>query len=113
MGLKSKLFRNVKELEAAAVSNPAHIVPGAIGGHVALIQQALVALDGACIAATELETERYGPSTAQAVLNYKKMRRIINFTYQQTADNIVGKMTMEALDQGMARLEQTIRTHRN
>lgn len=48
MGLRSKLFRNVKELEAAAVSNPAHIVPGAIGSHVALIQQALVALDGAC-----------------------------------------------------------------
>ena len=35
---------------------------------------------------------------AAAVLAYKKKRNIINWSYQQQADNIVGKMTIAALD---------------
>lgn len=37
-------------------------------------------------------------STANAVLNYKQKRSIINLSYQTQADNIVGKMTVGALD---------------
>ena len=44
---------------------------------------------------------RYGPSTADVVLAYKRKRNIINYSYQTTADNIVGKMTMAALDKEM------------
>jgi len=50
MTLQSQLFRGDPKLEAAAVSDPAHIVPGASGPHVGKIQQALNQLDGAGIA---------------------------------------------------------------
>lgn len=108
MSLQSRFFRRVRELEAAAESDPAHIVHGAIGEHVGLIQQALMALDGAMIAPTEISGKRYGSSTAHAVLAYKRKRRIINFSYQQQADDIVGKMTMASLDKGMVGLEKTL-----
>src|SRR5262249_41293895 len=39
--------------------------------------------------------------TAAAVLAYKRKRNIVNRTYQAQADNIVGKMTMAALDREM------------
>jgi hypothetical protein len=41
---------------------------------------------------------RYGPSTADAVLTYKTTRNIVNRSYQTQADNIVGKMTIAAMD---------------
>ncbi len=94
MALLSRLFSGDALLEAAAISDPAHIVPGARGPHVAKIQQALVDLDGATIAIDSA----YGPATAAAVLAYKQKRGIINFSRQTSADNIVGKMTMTALD---------------
>ena len=50
MALRSKLFSGDTKLEAAAISDPAHIVPGAVGPHVGKIQQALIKLDGAAIA---------------------------------------------------------------
>src|SRR5215813_3816484 len=108
MGLQSRFFRDVPQLEASAVSDPSHIQQGAIGDHVSLIQQALVVLDGAHIFRSELWAKRYGPSTAAAVLRYKKKRGIINRSYQTQAYNIVGKMTMAALDKEMLRLERTI-----
>jgi hypothetical protein len=98
MSLKSKLFSGDPKLEAAAVSNPAHVVPGAAGEHVAKIQQALIQLDGAAVAASELAARSYGPSTAAAVLSYKKKRDIVNRSYQTQADDIVGIMTMAAMD---------------
>src|SRR5579885_3222356 len=101
MSLQSRLFSGDPRLEAAAVSNPAHITPGAIGEHVGKIQQALIAIDGADINIDELSGKRYGPSTANAVLSYKKKRNIINLTYQTQADNIVGKMTIASLDSEM------------
>jgi len=100
MALRSTLFRGDPKLEAAAVSDPAHIVPGAKGEHVRKIQLALIQLDGATIGADG----SYGPSTAAAVLNYKRKRNVINRAYQTNADNIVGKMTMASLDSEM--LEQ-------
>jgi hypothetical protein len=102
MALRSSLFRGDPKLEAAAVSASAHIVPGSFGGHVGKIQQALIELDGAEIAPNELAATSYGPSTAGAVLFYKTKRNIINRSYQTQADNIVGIMTMAALDTEMA-----------
>lgn len=101
MPLQSKLFRGDSKLEAAAVSDPAHILPGAAGGHVAKIQKALQLLDAAEIAAGELGASRYGGSTAGAVLNFKRKRDIVARPRQSQADNIVGKMTMAALDREM------------
>jgi peptidoglycan hydrolase-like protein with peptidoglycan-binding domain len=102
MGLKSRLFRDDPKLEAAAVSDPAHIVPGATGEHVRKIQVALIKVDGAVIDQDGI----YGAATAAAVLAYKKKRNIINHSYQAQADNIVGKMTVAALDKEMVEREQ-------
>jgi hypothetical protein len=44
----------------------------------------------------------YGPSTALCVLVYERKRQIINRSYQTQADNIVGRMTIASLDQGMS-----------
>jgi hypothetical protein len=56
---------------------------------------------------SELEQSLYGPSTASAVLAYKQSRDIINRSYQTQADDIVGKMTMRALDDARVRLEES------
>ncbi len=97
MALQSQLFRGDPKLEAAALSDSAHIVPGVMGEHVRKIQQALIQLDGAAI----IPDGKYGPATAAAVLAYKRRRNIINYAYQAQADNIVGKMTIAALDREM------------
>lgn len=102
MALQSELFRGDPKLEAAAVSDPAHIVPGAAGDHVRKIQMALIRLDGATVAADGL----YGPETAAAVLAYKQKRKIVNRSYQTTADNIVGKMTIAELDKELSDLDR-------
>ena len=94
MALQSSLLRGDPKLEATAVSDPAHITPGATGPHVQKIQQALNKLDGANLR----EDGIYGPKTAAAVLTYKRTRNIVNFKYQTQPDNIVGKMTIAALD---------------
>jgi hypothetical protein len=62
------------------------------------IQAAVMVLDGAVIVKAELDAARYGPSTARAVLAYKTKRRIINRAYESQADDIVGIMTIKALD---------------
>ena len=101
MPLQSELFRGDPKLENAAVLDSAHIVPGAFGPHVEKIQVALILLDSASIAESELADDHYGETTAAAVLAYKRKRNIINRNYQSTADNIVGKMTMASLDSEM------------
>lgn len=106
MPLQSKLFSGDPKLEAAATSNPAHITQGAVGPYVGKIQQALMLLDGDPIDQKELDGKRYGPSTAAAVLSYKKKHDVVNRSYQSQADNIVGIMTMAALDKDMRELEQ-------
>jgi hypothetical protein len=95
MALQSSLFRGDPKLEAAAVSDAAHIVPGAKGEHVRKIQLALNQLDKAGLDPDSI----YGNATAAAVLAYKRKRSIINKAYQSQADNIVGKMTIASLDQ--------------
>lgn len=105
MPLRSRLFRGNPSLESCLVQNPAHVLLGAVGDHVGKIQTALAALDKARIDEAELSAKKYGRSTASAVLAYKKKRRIINFTYQTQADDIVGKMTIAALDFEMVAFE--------
>lgn len=102
MALQSELFHDDPKLEAAAVSDSSHIVPGARGPHVSKIQQALNILDGADLS----EDGVYGPTTAEAVLRYKQKRTIINRSYQTQPDNIVGKMTIAALDTDLSSLKQ-------
>ncbi len=103
MALKSEAFRGDPRLEAAAVSDPAHVVPGSVGDHVAKIQRALNRLDGARLDVDGV----YGSATAAAVFAFKTGRNLVNRSYQASADNIVGKMTMAALDEGMAADEST------
>ena len=100
MALQSTLFRGDPQLDAAAVSDPAHIVAGAKGPHVVKIQQALIQLDGAAITADGA----YGQGTATAVSAFKQKRQILNF--QGKIDNIVGKKTIAALDSEMIAKEQ-------
>ncbi|MEP6833241.1 MAG: hypothetical protein ABJB74_07595 [Gemmatimonas sp.] len=103
MALQSQLFSGDATLEAAAVSDPAHIKPGASGPHVGKIQTALILLDDAAISDDELQRTFYGSTTAAAVLEYKRKRNIVNRSYQTQADNIVGKMTMASLDSEMSK----------
>jgi peptidoglycan hydrolase-like protein with peptidoglycan-binding domain len=102
MALRSKLFAGDARLEAAAQTHAQHIAPGARGAHVGKIQAALVRLDQAKIAVDQA----YGPATANAVLAYKQKRNIVNQSYQTTADNVVGIMTMAALDEEMLKAEE-------
>jgi peptidoglycan hydrolase-like protein with peptidoglycan-binding domain len=105
MALQSRLFAGDPKLEAAAVSDAAHIEQGASGEHVRKIQVALTRLDGATIATDG----KFGPATAAAVLAFKKKRDIVNRSYQSQADSIVGRMTMAALDREMADAENEVR----
>jgi peptidoglycan hydrolase-like protein with peptidoglycan-binding domain len=111
MPLISRIFRNDRKLEACLISDPAHLTQGATGEHVGKLQTALTILDGAKIEGKEIAAAVYGPSTAAAVLAYKKKRRIINLTYQTQADNIVGKMTIAALDREMVQFERGLREY--
>ena len=99
--LRSELFRSDPRLQRTLVSDPAHVVPGDRGDFVSKIQFAVLTLEGGTIGAAELQGRIYGPDTARAVLAYKTRRKIINRSYQNTADNIVGKMTIQALDEEM------------
>jgi peptidoglycan hydrolase-like protein with peptidoglycan-binding domain len=103
MPLKSFLFTGNTRLEAALANHSAHVKRGDAGPHVRDIQIALKHLDGLSIAQGELASQTYGPSTAAAVLAYKRKRKIINKSYQSSEDDIVGKMTMAALDEDMFR----------
>ena len=98
MVLKSRIFQGDPAFEACLTRDSAHITPGSTGDHVAKIQAVVIFLDNAVIVDGELKSKHYGPSTAAAVLNFKKKRKIINPAYQSQADNIVGKMTIQALD---------------
>ncbi|MBM0206901.1 peptidoglycan-binding protein [Micromonospora sp. STR1s_5] len=101
MALRSKLFSGDRKLEAAAVSDPDHIMQGASGDHVKKIQVALNQVDDARLSADG----RFGAGTAAAVLSFKRKRDIVNRTYQTQADSIVGKMTIAALDDEMVTVE--------
>lgn len=98
MVLKSRIFKGDPIFEACLVRDSAHITPGARGDHVSKIQGVIMFLDDTMISKDELKSKYYGPSTATAVRNYKSKRNIINRSYQTKADDIVGKMTIQSLD---------------
>lgn len=103
--LKSKLFRGDARLAGALVDHARHVTKGDSGPHVRKIQSAILMLEGGAIDGKEIEAQRYGPTTARAVLAYKNRRGIINRSYQSAADDIVGIMTMRTLDLEMAWIE--------
>jgi hypothetical protein len=107
MALQSRLFRDNKKLQECLIRDSAHVVPGSTGDHVSRIQTALALVDDVRIEQSETLAKRYGPSTAKAVLAYKRRRKIINFSYQTQADDIVGKMTIAALDKELVHLQRT------
>lgn len=96
--LKSKLFAGDQRLAGALVEDAKHITKGDSGSHVSKIQSAVLMLEGGIISGAEISGRIYGETTAKAVLAYKTRRGIINRSYQQKADDIVGKMTMSSLD---------------
>jgi hypothetical protein len=107
-GLRADLFESDAALEKALVVDSAHLVKGSKGEHVRKVQVALALLldnPRVDIADAELKADHYGDTTASAVLRYKTERSIINTSYQKTPDDIVGKMTMRALDDEMAAYE--------
>jgi hypothetical protein len=103
--LRSQLFRSDPRLQACLVEDRWHVTPGSTGDNVHRIQVALMQIDGLRIDPGELRMKWYGASTAAAVLQFKQNRDIVNRTYQTQADDIVGKMTIAALDEEMLRLE--------
>lgn len=105
MPLTSELFRGDSRLEKCLVSDPHHVVLGDRGPFVGKIQYAVLVLEGGRIPGGEVQDRRYGPGTAKLVLQYKTRRKIINLSYQRTADNIVGKMTIRRLDDEMVAFE--------
>jgi peptidoglycan hydrolase-like protein with peptidoglycan-binding domain len=111
MALTSRKFSGDQKLEACLVNDSAHVTQGATGEHVMKLQTALMMLDDAKIDQHEAASKYYGPSTAAAVLAYKTKRRIINSSYETKADNIVGKMTIAALDREMLRFEHQLREY--
>jgi hypothetical protein len=107
MALQSRLLRGDPALEACLLRDNAHIVPGAVGAHVGKIQQALLALDHSTLDPSDVGAKKYGASTASAVLAYKRRRNIVNRAYESQADNIVGKMTIAAIDNELVAKEVT------
>lgn len=106
MALKSKALAGDERLEACLVKDSAHLTPGTQGEFVAKVQAAVMYLDELTIDEQELDTQTYGPSTAAAVLAFKKKRKIINYSYEKHEDNIVGKMTIKAIDDELAAAEK-------
>jgi hypothetical protein len=105
MPLVSQLFRSNRRLQECLIKDSAHVTVGSRGVHVALIQYAVLRLQGGRIDGHEVSAQLYGPSTAAAVLAYKTRRRIINTAYQTSADNIVGRMTIASLDREIQLVE--------
>ena len=108
MVLRSNLFKGSRGLAACEINDAAHFTFGKQGDDVGLIQMALFAIDPLAIDRQELPSKTYGQSTAAAVLAFKSKRKIINHSYQNKPDNIVGKMTIAALDREMSFWERPI-----
>jgi hypothetical protein len=104
--LRSNLFKDDQKLKRCLMSDPDHVLLGAQGEHVGKIQEALVILGAGFIDPSEIRAMKYGRSTADTVLRYKgPPRNIINIAYQKTPDNIVGRMTINWLDEDMFAFE--------
>jgi hypothetical protein len=102
MALRSDLFKDDPQLKAVLESPSAHLIvkkPPIRGNHVGKIHQALALLQPSpAVSETEKIAQEYGRSTADAILAYKKKRKIINPAYQAAEDDIVGTMTIQSMD---------------
>ena len=105
-GLKSDLFSGDERLEKCLIEDAAHVIKGNKGEFVGKIQFAVLVLQRGSIQISEIQQMLYGDQTADMILAFKTQRKIINTNYQQTADNIVGKMTIRSLDDGMVEFEK-------
>ncbi len=105
MALLSSILRKDPRLQACLQHDTSHLTEGTTGPHVNRVQTALFVLDGLRVDHEEERSQRYGKSTASAVLKFKTRRHIINHRYQSRPDNIVGKMTIAALDVELWRKE--------
>jgi hypothetical protein len=109
MAFKSSLFSKDPRHAACQANDAAHYAKGLSGTHIADVQAVLNLLDDLFIESAERSAQTYGPSTAAAVLAFKRKRKIINTRYQTTEDDIVGKMTITALDDELAAFEARAR----
>jgi hypothetical protein len=98
MPLQSTQFAGDDRLNQCLVNDASHVTPGSSGTFVLKIQLALEVLERIEIPSDEKDIFFYGPATADAVLHYKSIRRIINTAIQTQADNIVGKRTIKSMD---------------
>lgn len=104
-----------RKLDDCATKDPAHLVVGAVGDHVALVQDALIQLgqhdfltpEERASFDLEFQTQYYGNMTAKVVQNYKNNHKPkILQPWQQTADPVVGRRTISYLDDDMAALDK-------
>lgn len=109
MSLASEMFRDDRRLQECLLHDRAHLTEGTVGPFVNKVQDALFVIDGLRCVPEERRMQRYGPTTAAAVHSFKKRRRIINRSYQTQADDIVGKMTIDALDKALVEKERQCR----
>jgi peptidoglycan hydrolase-like protein with peptidoglycan-binding domain len=106
VALKSKLFTVPRStrLEACLTSDAGHVIQGSRGDHVKSIQIALNQLTSVFLKIDGV----YGPKTAGAVKAYKnappRRARLLG-PGQNTPDDIVGKKTLQSLDDEMEVLE--------
>jgi hypothetical protein len=105
MSLQSELLRDDPRLQSCLTHDASHLVKGTVGSCVARVQTALFVVDGLKIEREEIHSKLYGSSTANAELAFKTRRKIINRKYQTKPDNIVGKMTIAALDKELLKKE--------
>ncbi|GLS24154.1 hypothetical protein GCM10007874_71750 [Labrys miyagiensis] len=96
--LEHPLFKNNTRLQGCLHNDTDHVKFGDTGDYVFAIQMALLTIDKANIDPRELKGQTFQQSTQDAVLSYKRTRKIINASYQASADAIVGRMTIERLD---------------
>ena len=111
-GLQSLLLTSPEidpRLEACLVDDAAHITQGSHGDQVAKIQTALNQLSaGPGREKFDLVVDGdYGTATAAAVQTYKDAGQILQ-PRQLFADDIVGKRTLQSLDDEMDILERTV-----
>jgi hypothetical protein len=96
--LEHPLFKDNTRLQSCLHHDKDHVQFGDVGDFVFAIQMALMTVDRLAIDPVEVQGRSFGDSTRKAVVKYKDKRKIINFSYEQGVDPIVGKMTIERLD---------------
>lgn len=111
--LESRLFTKKPNLalQNCLNNNSANITltNNSTGEHVELIQIALTQIKekNPVLGIPEFEVNgKYDTATANAILKYKQKRDIVNRSYQNQADNKVGKMTIRRLDDEMLLIEE-------